>query len=102
LGVLAGGLFALVTGLLALRTRGVAFMIVTLMFAQAFHLTLLALTGITRGDEGLTLSREARVFLGLDLTQSGPRYLLAWALLALVTIGSLVLVRSKPGRIMQA
>ncbi len=40
-GALAGTVSAALTGILALRTKGVSFMIVTLMFAQAFHLTLL-------------------------------------------------------------
>ncbi len=40
-GVLAGGAMALAVGLLALRTTGVAFMIVTLMFAQAGYLAIL-------------------------------------------------------------
>lgn len=102
LGIAAAGAMALLTGLLALRTRGVAFMIVTLMFAQAFHLTLLALTGITRGDEGLTLSGPARVFLGLDLTQGPTRYLLALALMSVVLLATLALVRGRQGQIIQA
>src|SRR5690625_3677405 len=38
-GALAGALLALLAGLPALRTRGVAFMIVTLMLARAVHLS---------------------------------------------------------------
>ncbi|HBN30710.1 MAG TPA: branched-chain amino acid ABC transporter permease, partial [Rhodobacteraceae bacterium] len=40
-GIVAAAGFSLVVGLLALRTIGVAFMIVTLMFSQAVFLTIL-------------------------------------------------------------
>ena len=52
LGLLAGGGVALATGVLALRTAGVSFMIVTLMFAQAGYLLLLYFGAFTGGDEG--------------------------------------------------
>ena len=38
-GLAAGAVLALVVGLLALRTSGVAFMIVTMMFSQVFYLS---------------------------------------------------------------
>ncbi|MEO0915266.1 MAG: branched-chain amino acid ABC transporter permease, partial [Pseudomonadota bacterium] len=49
-GVVAGGI-----GFLALRTAGVAFMIVTLMFAQAGYLLVLYFGTYTRGDEGFVI-----------------------------------------------
>ena len=52
-GLVAGALLALVTGLLALRTKGVAFMIVTMMFAQVLYLLVYYFGAWTRGDEGL-------------------------------------------------
>ena len=63
----AGAGVALVVGLLALRTTGAAFMIVTLMFAQAGYLTILYFGDVTRGDEGFNLARDARMIFGLDL-----------------------------------
>ena len=54
-GLVAGFAMALVIGMLLLRTAGVAFMIVTLMFAQAGYLTVLYFGEWTRGDEGLSL-----------------------------------------------
>ena len=80
LGLAAGAATATLTGLLALRTAGVSFMIVTLMFAQAGYLTLLYFGATTGGDEGFNLSAAGRVVLGLDLSQDGPRYLMALAL----------------------
>ena len=59
-GVAAGALLAFVIGLLALRTTGVAFMIVTMMFAQVFYLMTLYYGDWTRGDEGFVLPQQAR------------------------------------------
>lgn len=96
----AGAAFAL--GLLALRTTGAAFMIVTLMFAQAGYLAILYFGDVTRGDEGFNLARDARTVLGLDLVTDANRYAAALALFALGLAGCLALVRSRTGRILVA
>ena len=101
-GTAAGAAIAFLLGLLALRTRGVSFMIVTLMFAQAVYLTILYFTPVTRGDEGFTLSGPARTVLGLDLADETTRYLAALALLSAALLGCLALVRSPFGRVMVA
>lgn len=102
LGVLAGAVMAAGVGLLALRTKGVAFMIVTLMFAQAGFLTLIYFAEFTGGDDGFALSRGARQFLGADLSKPGPRFALAFALFALALLICLALVQSRFGRVMLA
>ncbi|MBZ4689671.1 MAG: inner-rane translocator [Cereibacter sp.] len=102
LGMLAGGAMALAVGLLALRTAGVAFMIVTLMFAQAGYLTILYYGPVTGGDEGFVLAREARMLAGLDLSADGPRYLTALAIFGVALLANLALVRSGFGRVMVA
>ena len=81
-GIAAGGALAALVGLLALRTTGVAFMIVTLMFAQAGNLAMLYFGTLTRGDEGFVLARAARTLGPLDLSADGPRYAVALALFA--------------------
>ena len=101
-GVVAGGVMALAVGVLALRTKGVAFMIVTLMFAQAGYLTILYFGPVTGGDEGLVLARGARAIGGLDLSTDTPRYLAALALFATALLANLALVRSRLGRVMVA
>jgi branched-chain amino acid transport system permease protein len=101
-GAAAGAALAAAVGLLALRTAGVAFMIVTLMFAQAGYLTILYFGAITRGDEGFTLARAARALGPLDLALDGPRYALAFALFAAGLLASLALVRSPTGRVLVA
>ena len=47
LGILSAGILATVVGSLALRTTGVAFMIVTLMFAQTAYLVILYLGAVS-------------------------------------------------------
>lgn len=101
-GILAGGAAAGLVGLLALRTSGVAFMIVTLMFAQAGYLAILYFGAFTRGDEGFTLDRAARSLGPLDLAADGQRYAVALGLLAAGLLASLALVRSPAGRVLVA
>jgi branched-chain amino acid transport system permease protein len=102
LGVLAGGAMAVAVGLLALRTAGVSFMIVTLMFAQAGYLTILYLGAWTRGDEGFVIDRPARSLGSLDLSDPTMRYFAALALFGAALLLKLWLVRSPTGRVMVA
>ncbi len=107
---LAGGLCGLVlavlVGLIALRTSGVSFMIVTLMFAQAAYLTILYFNDITRGDEGFVLAQQLRqVSLGgvvLDLSNPDVRYNCALVLFVLCYLFSIALLRSPIGRVLVA
>jgi branched-chain amino acid transport system permease protein len=101
-GVLAGGAMALVVGLLALRTAGVAFMIVTLMFAQAGYLTVLYLGAWTRGDEGIVIAQTLRAVGRFDLSDDNTRYIAALALFAVAMLANLVLALSPRGRVMVA
>ncbi|TXH94966.1 MAG: branched-chain amino acid ABC transporter permease [Pseudorhodobacter sp.] len=101
-GALAGGMVAALVGLLALRTAGVSFMIVTLMFAQVGYLTILYFNGFTGGDEGIALSGDQRRILGVDMTQDGPRFWAAFLLFALALTANLLIVGSRFGRIMLA
>ncbi len=101
-GVAAGGVVALLIGLLALRTTGVAFMIVTLMFAQAGYLAVLYFGEITRGEEGFVLPQAARRIGALDLSGEETRYLVALAAFAIALLANLALVRSATGRVLVA
>jgi branched-chain amino acid transport system permease protein len=101
-GLLAGGLMAAAVGALALRTKGVSFMIVTLMFAQAGYLCVLYFGSITGGDEGIVIAAQSRVLVGLNLSAEMPRYLVAWLLFGVALIGNLALVRAPFGRVMVA
>lgn len=80
IGLAAAALLSCIVALLALRTIGVAFMIVTLMFAQSAFLTVLYFGNWTRGDEGFVLVQASRQVAGLDLTDPLIRYYAALAL----------------------
>lgn len=105
-GMAAGLGASVIIGLVALRTTGVAFMIVTMMFSQVAYLASLYFTSVTRGDEGLVLPQSSRVFtflgLAVDLTNPVQRYNLALALLVIVMIVSFLLVRGPLGRVLVA
>lgn len=101
-GVAGGGLVAAALGLLALRTAGVSFMIVTLMFAQAGYLTLLYFAPVTGGDDGFALAAGSRTLLGFDLSTDTPRFLAALTIFAAGLLASLALIRSRFGRTMVA
>ncbi len=101
-GIAAGGLISAAVGLLALRTAGVSFMIVTLMFAQAGYLTILYLSPITGGDEGFVIAATSRQIAGFDLATDTPRYMAALTLFSVALLTSLALVRSPFGRSMVA
>ena len=105
-GLVSGAVLALVIGVLALRTTGVGFMIVTMMFAQVFYLLVLYFGTWTRGDEGLVLQQAVRtVTLGdihLDLTAPTTRYMAALALFSIVLVVTFLIVRSGHGRVLVA
>jgi branched-chain amino acid transport system permease protein len=105
-GIAAGLILSLLVGLLALRTTGVAFLIITLMFSQAFYLAALYFSDTTGGDEGIVLPETARSFSALgihvDLASTAARYNLALALLALSIGITYTLVRAPLGRVLVA
>ncbi len=80
LALLLSGVFALVVGLLSLRTRGVYFIMITLAFAQmAFYVA----SGLERygGDDGLTIYKRSSFGGVVDLSNKTVFYYLCLALL---------------------
>jgi branched-chain amino acid transport system permease protein len=102
IGLLSGGVVSLTIGLLLLRTTGVAFMIVTLMFSQAGYLTVLYFGEFTRGDEGLVIQQELRSIFGIDLSDPTSRYFAALLLMTICIIVSLRVVQAGFGRVLVA
>ncbi|MEM9425981.1 MAG: branched-chain amino acid ABC transporter permease [Pseudomonadota bacterium] len=90
IGLICAAMLSVVVAFLALRTIGVAFMIVTLMFAQSAFLIVLYFGEWTRGDEGFVLQQATRQIAGLDLTDPQVRY---YAALALFTTALLITAR---------
>jgi branched-chain amino acid transport system permease protein len=101
-GVACGAALAAAVGVLALRTSGVAFMIVTMMFGQVAYLLALWFGDWTRGEEGLTIAQDLRVLGPLDLTDPTTRYFVALVLFSTALLASLALVRSRFGRTLVA
>ena len=101
-GLITGLLVSAVVGFLALRTAGVAFMIVTLMFAQAGYLTILYYGAYTRGDEGFVIQQAQRVLWGIDLSDATNRYFAAWGLFSICLLLTLWLVQMPFGRVLIA
>jgi len=94
------GLFALVTGALALRTSGVYFLMITLAFGQMTYFTLTSLAAYG-GDDGLTLWSLGTLF-GSDLVQNGGQlYFVVLGTLFLVWWGVNRLVGSRFGRVLR-
>ncbi|MEQ9675527.1 MAG: branched-chain amino acid ABC transporter permease [Roseovarius indicus] len=101
-GILSGAAVAAVLALLALRTTGVAFLIVTLMFAQAGYLTILYFGEYTRGDEGFVIQAADRMLWGIDLSDPTNRYFAAWGLFAVCLLLCLRLIRAPFGKTLVA
>lgn len=97
-GLIAALVVSAVVGFLALRTSGVAFMIVTLMFAQAGYLTILYFGKYTRGDEGFVIQQAERVVAGFDLTGPTERYVAALLLFSVCLSLIAYIVQSPFGR----
>ena len=106
LGLAAAVLLAVIIGLITLRTTGVAFLIVTMMFAQVFFLTSLYFNAITGGDQGLVLSgRLPPLRFGdwaLALTHPAVKYNLALVVLTVCLLLTLWVTRSPAGRVLIA
>jgi branched-chain amino acid transport system permease protein len=102
LGIAAAVVLSAVVAMLALRTQGVAFMIVTLMFAQAAFLTILHFGEWTRGDEGFVLPQAVRRIAGLDLTEPTTRYLAALLLFAAALLATARMMQVPFGSVLVA
>ena len=98
LGVLSAAGLAALFGLFALRTSGVSFLIVTMMFGQACYLAILYFNEITLGDQGFILSGK----LPEALVEPGVKYNVALAVFAACFLASLGIVRSPLGRVLVA
>src|SRR5579859_3210322 len=96
--LMAAALFALLTGAVSLRTRGVYFIMITLAFGQMAFFTASSLAPYG-GDDGLTI-RVRDTLLGLPLLQSPPMfYYVAFACLLVTFLLCRALVASRFGRV---
>lgn len=105
-GIAASLVLSTLIGVLSLRTTGVSFLIVTMMFAQAFFVATLHFNRITGGDQGLTLTGRLQPLhvAGLSLAFSNPnvKYNVALAIFGACLLLGLWLIRTPAGRVMIA
>lgn len=78
------GLIALAVGIISLRTVGMAFIMITLAFAQMGYFLVVSLKQYG-GDDGLSVSATSR-FGSLDLGSMDTLYLVAWSTLAVLIV----------------
>ena len=95
----AGGLIAVAVGAICLRTSGMAFIMITLAFAQMLYFLAVSLREYG-GDDGMPLKGRS-LFGGLDLNNSMVLYYLAFALLLAVLFGFSRLVHSRFGMVLR-
>lgn len=99
-GVLIVAVFALLTGLAALRTSGAYFIMITLAFNQMLYYFLVALQSYG-GDDGLQILGNLNI-AGIGLTDRVRFYYIAVAALAAVTFLVTRLVASRFGMALRA
>ncbi len=78
--VLACALIGGITGLISLRTTGIAFIMITLAFAQMGYFVIVSLKQYG-GDDGMSVVATSQLF-GLDLGSPTTLYYVGWLLLA--------------------
>jgi branched-chain amino acid transport system permease protein len=96
--VLVAGLVGLVFGALALRTRGVHFLMITLAFAQMLYYLFVSLPTYG-GDEGVRM-RSMQRLLGQDISNPLVFYYVVAVLLILTIFGMRALMVSRFGRVL--
>lgn len=96
-------LLAGAVGAIALRVGGIAFAMVTLAFAQAASIIVMRNPGgLTGGEEGRPLDRDALPDVLVGVTNAPYRYWLALAFVVVAWLLVTLLVRSRAGHAMAA
>ena len=97
----ASGLFALLTGLVGLRTRGAYFIMITLAFAQMMYFIFVSIEEYG-GDDGLVIYSRSEMGPGVDLNDNVHLYFLV--LLCLLAVLGFMhrLTRSDFGQVIRS
>ncbi len=99
LAVAASAAFALITGAISLRTRGVYFIMITMAFAQMGYYFFLSLEEYG-GDDGLTIYSRS-VFGIIDIENKMVLFLLTYACLVAAIYGVYRIVNSRFGMVIR-
>jgi branched-chain amino acid transport system permease protein len=99
-GLFASALFALVTGAISLRTKGVYFIMITLAFGQMLYFLATSLAAYG-GDDGITLPQKSTVF-GWKVFEHGfTFYYVVLAVLVCAYLLCRAIVASRFGRVLR-
>jgi branched-chain amino acid transport system permease protein len=101
LAILASALFALVTGAICLRTRGVAFIMITLAFAQMLFFFFTSLERYN-GDDGIALWSRNELPGPLDPADDVTFYYICLACLAVFLAWGRRMLLARFGRVLRA
>jgi branched-chain amino acid transport system permease protein len=104
-GILLGGLIALVIGLLATRTRGIYFAMITLALAQCVYFVFFHAASLTGGDNGLRGVNVVRVELGplqINLLNPLAKYYFMLGLVGVAVWALARILRSPFGAVLEA
>jgi branched-chain amino acid transport system permease protein len=93
------GLLGAAVGYLALRTRGVQFIMITLAFGQMVYFILVSLQ-VYGGDDGLMMNQRSH-FPGIDFSRPITFYYVCLALLVVWTLLCVHIVNSRFGMVLQ-
>jgi branched-chain amino acid transport system permease protein len=99
--VVAAALFAVLTGCVSLRARGVYYIMSTLAFGQMLYFLFVSLS-VLGGDDGYTLSNRSRLFGLPCLTSDFSFYYFCLAVLALAYLLLTRIAGSRFGRVLNA
>ncbi|MDO5604551.1 MAG: branched-chain amino acid ABC transporter permease [Paracoccus sp. (in: a-proteobacteria)] len=95
----ASALFAVVTGAISLRTRGVYFIMITLAFGQMAFFFFVSFSALG-GDDGVALAARSTLFGSPVLRGAAGMYYVTLALLMAVFAGLYILTLSRFGRVL--
>lgn len=98
--VVACGLFALVTGAISLRTKGVYFIMITLAFGQMAYFFMVSLSAYG-GDDGIALARRSTLFGRALLAGDTALFYVVLAVLVLAFVALRTVVASRFGRVLR-
>ncbi len=99
--MLCSALLALVVGSIALRTRQVYFIMITLAFGQMVYYLFIGMSTFG-SDNGMALPRRSSIGLGLDLANDNTFYYVVLGLLLATLAAIRSIVRSRFGVVIQA
>jgi len=99
LAIVVCGLFAFITGLVCLKTKGVYFIMITMAFAQMVYYAIVSIKTYG-GDDGLTINSRSE-FPGISLDNPLQLFALCYTVLVLTMLLVRMIVRSRFGMVLQ-